>query len=239
MRKKHTPARQGTPEEVIRGKQTSRILRITQRHIHKDALHDDKARRSVDGDADGGRNPVDALAGGPRKQEEADRGTKGCGKRRDQPALLDGEAELADARVHVEVEVAAVDGDAEDAGDEDAEEDEADLAEVHVVVDGVDEREDLEEGVVDAVDDGGVDLDEENGGVFECDFDGFDERVEEDVRDFHVALVDFGLGHEARVSGEGPETSGPAEENVGPTCLREGHKHGQENRRRRPNALKK
>ncbi|TWU75518.1 ATP-dependent DNA helicase II subunit 1 [Metarhizium rileyi] len=58
-----------------------------------------------------------------------------------------------------------------DSADEDEKEDE-----VHVVVDGVDEGEDLEGGVVD----GGVDLDEEDGRVLGGDLEGLDEGVEED-----------------------------------------------------------
>lgn len=233
----HAPAGQGAPEEVVCGEQAGGVLRVAQRDVDEDALHDDEAGGGVDGDAGGRGDPVDRLAGGPGKDEQADGRAKGGGQRGREAALLDGQAEAADARVDVQVEVGAVDGGAEEAGDEDAEEDEPRLAEVHVVVDGVDEGEGLEEGVVDAVDDGGVDLDEEHGRVLEGDLDGLDEGVEQGGAGPEAALVQLRLRHEARAAGAAPEPTGPAEEDGGPTRLRERDQHAEEHRRRRPHAL--
>lgn len=147
VRKKNTSTSKRTSKEVIRSEQTSSVLWITERNVHENGLHNDEDRSTVDCDADGGHDPVDGGAGGPCEEEEADGGADGGGQGRDEPVFLDGPAEFLDARVHPVVEVGGVDCDADDAGDEDAEEDEADLAEVHAVEDGVDEGEDLEDCV--------------------------------------------------------------------------------------------
>lgn len=147
VRKQDTSTSKRTSKEVIRSKQTSSVLWITERNVDEDGLHDDEHCSTVDCDADGGHDPVDGGAGGPGEEEEADGGADGGGQGRDEPVFLDGPAELFDAGVHPVVEVGCVDCDADDAGDEDAEEDEADLAEVHAVEDGVDEGEDLEDCV--------------------------------------------------------------------------------------------
>ena len=84
-----------------------------------------------------------------------------------------------DVRHQVEVEVSDVGGHADAAGDEDAQEGDADLAEGEAIHDRVDEGEDFEEGVVDAVDEAGVEVHERDGGVLDGDFDGLDERVDD------------------------------------------------------------
>lgn len=145
MRKQDTAAGKSTAEEVVCGEETGGVPRITERHVDEDGLHDDEDGSAVDGDANGGHDPVDGGAGGPGEEEEADGWADGGGQRGDETLFLDGPAVLFDAGVHPEVEVGGVDCDTDDAGDEDTEEDKADLAEVHAVEDGVDEREDLED----------------------------------------------------------------------------------------------
>ncbi len=83
-----------------------------------------------------------------------------------------------------------------------------------MVVAGVDEGEDFEEGVVDSVDEGGVHVYEGDGGVFDCDFERFDERVDGHGGGFEALLVDFGLRSKTRVAGQGAEAVCPAEEDV-------------------------
>ena len=120
-----------------------------------------------------------------------------------------------DVRDEVPAEVGGVDSDADEAGDEDAGEDDANDAEGEAVHGWVDEGEDFEEGVVDAVDDGCVEVHEGDGWVFDCDFDGFDERVEDYGGGFQALLVYFRLGLQAGVVCEGAEAGGAAEEDVG------------------------
>lgn len=145
MREQHTTTGQSASKEVVCSKQRSGILRVTKRDIDKDGLHDDKHRGAVHSNTDGGHDPVNGGSGSPCEEEQTDRGTKGCGQSGQETVFLDGEAEAGDAWVNKEVEVGSVGDDADEAGDEDAEEDEADFAEGHVVVDGVDEGEDLED----------------------------------------------------------------------------------------------
>lgn len=76
-------------------------------------------------------------------------------------------------RNHVEVQVSEINKQRERSAEEAGRECEADLAEVEAVHGWEDEGEDLEEGVVDAVEEGGIDVYEEDGGVFDGVFDGF------------------------------------------------------------------
>lgn len=65
-----------------------------------------------------------------------------------------------DIRLEIEPDVRAVDYDADDSTNDDAGEDYTLLAEVEAVVTDVDEREGFEVGVVDSVDEGGVEVGE-------------------------------------------------------------------------------
>ena len=198
FREEDAGERERAPEEIVAREQAGRVLRVAERHVDEDALHDHEDGRAVYDDADGGRDPVDVGARGPGEYKQADGGAEGGDQGGHQTVLLDGESLAADARVHVEVQVRDVDDDADQARDQDTQEKEAELAVVHAVVDWVDKREDLEEGVVDAVDDGGINLHEEDGRILDCDFERLDQGVDEHGAPVQVALVDFGLRHEAR-----------------------------------------
>ena len=157
-------------------------------------MHDYEDGGAVDGDTDGRCDPVDSRICGPREEEETDWGSEGgedCG---DETMFLGSQAALHDVRDEIPVQVGGVGDDTDDAGDEDAGEDDADDAEGEVVVAGVDEGEDFEEGVVDSVDEGGVHVYEGDGGVFDCYFEGFDQRVDGHGGGFEALLIDFRLG---------------------------------------------
>ena len=143
--KQNTAAGQSAAEEVVGGKQTSRIHGVAEGNVHKDTLHDHEDGGAIDGDADGGHDPVDRRASGPGEEEETDRRAKGSAKGGNQTLLLGTEAVLDDARVHVEVQVAEVANDTNEARDQDAQENETNLAEAHVVINGVNQREDLKD----------------------------------------------------------------------------------------------
>lgn len=145
VREQDTTAGKSTAEEVVRGEETGGVPRVTKRHVDEDGLHDDEDSGTVDGDADGGHDPVDGSAGGPGEEEEANGWADGGGQGGNETLFLDRPAVLFDTRVHPKVEVGGVDRDTNDTGNEDTEEDKADLAEVHAVEDGVDEGEDLED----------------------------------------------------------------------------------------------
>lgn len=224
-------------EEVVAGKETGGVLRVGQRDVDKDTLHHDEDGGTINGDANGRCDPMDGRGCCPSEDEEADGGAEGGGESGYETVLLDREAEFLDTGYHVEGKVGDVDGDAEEAGDEDAEEDEADFADGHAVIYWVHEGENLEERVVDAVDDGSVDLDEEDGRVLDCDLEGLDEGVNNDSRGLEVALVDFGLGHEAVVARQLAETLSAAEEDVGRRGLGEEEEHDEEDGGRGPKDL--
>jgi len=214
------PHRQRTPAEIIRRKQTRRILWIASRDVDRNALEDDKDPRGKDSDADNGDDPVEISSSGPAKEEEAD------GRQDDgeegwfETVLLRGRGgEGAEARVEVEVEVSGVDRGAEDASDDDTDEDEAELAEGEAIEGWIDEGEGFKEAVVDAVDEGGIKVHEGDGGVFVGDFEGFDQRAGKDGARGEVRLGDFAGGEEARGRGHGTETLGAAEEDCRGVCF--------------------
>lgn len=145
MGKQDTATGEGTAEEVVGGEEAGGVHGVAEGNVDKDALHDDEDRGAINCDADGGHDPVDVGAGGPGEEEEADGWAKRGEKGGDEAFLLSTEAEFFNARVHVVVEVAEVGDDTNNAGDEDAEEDETELANGHAIVDGVDKREDLKD----------------------------------------------------------------------------------------------
>ncbi|KUI54773.1 hypothetical protein VP1G_10638 [Cytospora mali] len=232
-----TPASQRRPEKVVPGKQARRVLRVADGDVDEDALHHDEHGGAVDGDAYGGRYPGEARGGSPGKDEEADGGAERREESGHEAVLLHRPPFRPDARVHVEVDVADVYRDADDAGYHDAQEDQADLPGGHVVVDRVDEREHLEEAVVDPVYDCRVDLHEEDGRVLEGDLDGLDQRLDQDPRRLQVALVDLALRHEALVACQLAETLCAPQEDVRRAGLREEEEHDEEDRRGGPDDL--
>ncbi len=200
--------------EIVAREQAGRVLRVAERHVDEDALHDDEDRGAVDGDADDGRDPVDVRVCGPGEDEEPEGGPEGGEEGGFEAGFLRAQAAFEDVGDEVEVEVGDVGDDAQEAGDEDTGEDDANHAGGETVHGRVDEREDFEEGVVDAVDEGGVEVHERDGGVLDGDFDRFDQRVENDSGRLEALLVDFRLRFEAGVAGEFTQARRAAEEDV-------------------------
>ena len=144
-REQDTATRETTSEEIICREQTGRILWVTERDVDEHALEDDEHRASVDDDTDGRGDPVNGCARCPGEEEEPDGSPEDVVECGDETGFLCAQAVSFDVRDEVVVHVQAVDGYAGAAGDQDAEEDDADFAEVEAVVDRVDEGEDLEE----------------------------------------------------------------------------------------------
>ena len=89
---------------------------------------------------------------------------------------------LQDVGDEPEVEIGAIDDDAEQTCDDDAEKDNAEFAEVEAVHFVIDDGEHFEEGVVDAVDETAVGVDEKNGGILDHDLERFDQRIGKNFR---------------------------------------------------------
>lgn len=113
--------------------------------------------------------------GRPRKKKQPNRGAKDREKRRFKPRLLRAQPVFHNIRDEPEVEIASVGSNSDRTSYDNAQEPDAQGAWAEMVEVDVDEGEDFEEGVVDAVDEAGVDIDERDGGVFDGDFHGFDE----------------------------------------------------------------
>jgi len=171
---------------------------------------------------------VDIWVRGPGEDEQPDRGPESSKEGGLEAGFLGAESAFHDVRDEVEVEVADVDGDAEQAGDKDAGEDDANHTKAETVHWWVDKREDFKEGIVDAVDDGGVDVYKGDSGVLDCDFDGFDQGVYQYGGSFEALLVDLALGFEAIVASKFAEAVRAAEEDVGSGGLGDTQEHEDE-----------
>lgn len=190
-REEDAAAGHGGAEEVVAGEEGGGVLRVGQGHVDEDALQDDEAGAAVDDDADDAGDPGEVRPRGPGEDEEADGREEGADEGGHEAVLLRAEPVRHDVRNEVEVQVGDVDEGAEAAGDQDAGEDDADDTEGEVIVDGIDEREDFEERVVDPVHKGCVEVHECNGRVFDGDFYGLDEGGYDHFRRLDVLLVDF------------------------------------------------
>ena len=157
---------------------------------------------------------MDIGIGRPGEDEEADGRAEAAKESGDQAVFLDPEAVFHDVGYDVEVKVGDVDCHADETGDQDAEEDDTDHAEGEAVHDGVDERECLEEGVVDPVHEGGVEVYERDGRVFDCYLDRLNESVDDHSTGFEAFLVNLALRLESVVAGQFPQAVGAAEEEV-------------------------
>jgi hypothetical protein len=123
----------------------------------------------------------------PRRQQD-DRKQRGH-----EPVLLRAEAVLFDIWLEIEPDVGAVDHNANHGADDDAYEDDSLLAEVEAVVANVDKWEGLEVGIVDSVDERGVQIREEDCGILHADLHRDQKGVIDDFANGFLALVDFGL----------------------------------------------
>lgn len=71
-----------------------------------------------------------------------------------------------------------------------------------MVHDGVDERENFEEGIVDTIDEGSIYVHKSNGGVFDGDFNRFDQRVDQNTGGVEPLFIDFRLRAEPGVASQ-------------------------------------
>lgn len=141
---------------------------VAERNIDEDGLHEDESSCVEDGDANGGDDPVNTLTSGPAEDEKASDRSETSEESGNKATFLNGEPFLLYLG-GLGNQNCEVDGDANDAGHKDAEKDEGALAQRHSVHDWVNHGERLEKGIVDAINDTGVDLDEEDGGILDGD----------------------------------------------------------------------
>ncbi len=173
----------------------------------------------------------------PGEEEEADGGAEHREEGGLQSRFLRPEAVFLDVGDQVEVEVGHVDRDPDQARHQDAQEHHADLAEREAVEDRVHQREDLEEGVVNPVDDRGVEVDEGDGRIFDGDLQGFDQGRDDDGSGVETVLVDFRLRAETVVPGPLAESDRPSKKDVGGGRLGHAEEHGHPDGPRDPDDL--
>ena len=166
---------------------------IGKRHVDEYALHDDKDSCSVESDANDRGDPRNRRFSCPGEDEETDRRPKGGEESRDESVLLCSKTALHNIGDEVEVEIAGVDGNADDTRDEDTGEEDTEGTDTEAVKWDIDEGEDFKEGVVNSIDQTSVKIDKSNSRVLESDFKGFDQSVNDYGRDFHALLINFAL----------------------------------------------
>lgn len=185
----------------------------------------DKGTDGEEGQSDDTDDPVDVLPDGPSEPEHADRKEHGREQSRHESVFLWTEPVLLDIGFEVEIDIAAVDGASDDAAHDDTQEDNAQLSEVEAVDANVRERKSFKVRVVDAVDQRGVDIGEEDGGIAEEDLNGFDQLFHNDLGEGRVALVDFTLAFQVRPAGQFAQAFCSAEQDVRGRCLWHGDEH--------------
>lgn len=132
--------------KVIRSKKRSCVLRIGERQVHEYALKQDEGSSRVEADTNDRYNPMDVTAvGGPSKPEETNWHTEDCNQGGNESMLLSAKTVFDDVWLEVPVDVAHINRNADDTSDNDAEEDNAQLADVETVFFDICKWEGLEE----------------------------------------------------------------------------------------------
>ena len=210
----NTSRRQRRAREVVTSKQTRRILRVRQRQVEEDTLHDEEDTNCSNPNADTAHNPVHIFACRPAEDEQADGHEEGHHERGNETAFGSAEAVGDDGWVDGVVDVKPVARDGEGNGDDYGEEGEAHLAEIEVVYIDIDERECFEEREEDAVGDGCVYGRKGDAGVEKHEFEGAPKCFGCDGTGCQVGLVDLTLCFEVGVAGELAKTLCAAEQDV-------------------------
>lgn len=186
-----------------------------------------KGTDGEEGQSDDTDDPVDVLPDGPSEPEHADRKEHGRKQSRHESVFLWTEPVLLDIGFEVEIDIAAVDGASDDAAHDDTQEDNTQLSEVEAVDANVRQRKGFKVRVVDAVDQRGVDIGEEDGGIAEEDLDGLDQLFHNDLGEGRVALVDFTLAFQVRPAGQFAQAFRSAEQDIRRRCFGHGDEHEQ------------
>lgn len=153
----------------------------------------DKSSTSKYRDSNNAHDPVDARPRSPSKQEQSRRQQHDRKQGWNQSVLLCTEAVPLDVGLEIEPDVRAIDNDANHGANHNTCKDDALLAEVKTIVANIDERERLEVGIVDPVDERGVQVREQYRGILDADLRRDEEGIIDDFADGFLALVNFGL----------------------------------------------
>lgn len=130
----------------------------------------------------------------PPEQEEADCGTEAGEEGWDEHIFGVAEASCSESGHEDLVDVPVVDEEGDGGADDDGKKCESHFAEVEAVKLSVDDGEGLEKGVVDAVGEGGVAVQEEDGRVEEGDFERDEQRFTDHGVEGDMGLGDLGCG---------------------------------------------
>ena len=137
----------------------------------------------------------------------------------------------------VPIKVREVDSNGDDAAHSDTREDDRGLADVETVDSRVDKREGFEEAVVDTVGQGRVEIDEQDGGVLDGDFDWLNDGVDDRCLEGDAFPVDLSLRTDAFVASDFAEASGAVEQDRRGLGFGQAEEHEQEDRAGHPEDL--
>ena len=149
------------------------------------------------------------------------------------------EAILHDVGDEVVGQIDGIDTDTDEAGDKNTGEYDTDDALIETVISRVHEREDLEEGIVDPVHERGVQIHKRDGGIFDRDLHGLDQRVDSHTTGFQAGLVDLALTLESMIARECAQPLGASEQDIRTRCLGHEQEHQYKHRSGNPEDLPK
>ena len=149
------------------------------------------------------------------KNEQSNRYPKTCEDCGHESMLLRPQSSLEDIRYEVEPQRGEVDSHRKDASHDDRQKDDRHLTDAEPVYLQIHQRKDLEEGVVDAVCQRGVDVDEEESRVFDADFQRLDESIEEFCGELGALAIDLGLRVDIRIASQCAQTGRSMEKDGG------------------------
>jgi len=115
--------------------------------------------------------------------------------------LLGSQSLLEDIRYEVEPQIGKVNRHSKHATHDDGQKHNRHLADAEPIYLQINHIEDLEERVVDTVRQRGVDVDEEESGVFDADFQRLDESIEECCGELGAFAIDLGLRMDVWIAG--------------------------------------
>ena len=169
------------PHKVVPRQHTGRILRVRVGEVIEDRLEEEESADGEEPGANYGHDPMDAWARGPAKPKETDWYAKGADESGREAFLGFDLAVVVELRLDDLVEVIEERGDDEGGAEEDAHERETFLAEVELVDANEDNGKGFEPDVQETINEGDVQIEEEDHWFFKIEGNGPDERDERDL----------------------------------------------------------
>ena len=178
------------PHKVVARQHAGRILRVRVGEVIEHGLEKEEGADGEEAGADDGHDPVDAQARRPAEPKKTDGYAKSAHESGREAFLRFDLAVVVELRLDYLVEVIEERGHDEDGAEEDANERETFLAQIELVDADEDDGEGFEPDVQETVDEGDVQIEEEDHWFCKVEGDGPDES---DERDLKLLVILFSL----------------------------------------------